>query len=117
MLIVAQNLHKNEDKLIEDFENLKNFCSQEKANNLRIEFDNMYAVEVLDQECKAYENDKVKQKIKSHHNSEVENILTIINSETIYSDYKIINENVDFEEENEAVIRLKCTTIMIITID
>ena len=66
---------------------------------------------------KSVKNDKVKQKIKSHHNSEVENILTIINSETIYSDYKIINENVDFEEENEAVIRLKCTTIMIITID
>jgi hypothetical protein len=106
MLIITENLQKNRNIFIKDFINFKNFCSQEKVNSLRNEFANYYVVEVLEQACKDYKNDRIKLNLKEHHNSEVENILKILNSEFTLSEYKILKEEdmkEDMKEENEAV--------------
>ena len=108
MLITAKELKLNPNEFIKQSSKFNKFCTQKEAKNLRKTFADIYAIEVFEQEFMAFKNGVARTKIRNHHNTEIDNILTILKQQKDFLDYKIINENIySVDHEYDEIITIE----------
>lgn len=100
-LIIAKNLDEN-NNFINEFVEFNGFCTQDNANILRKIFADKFAVDTYELKLKDQKNLSIKLKVSENHDSEIEEILSILRSDPSLTD-NVINETRVKDDETENI--------------